>query len=64
MILALAGALDAIGSHCDRLVDGLASEEARVADTTGAFGQDITHLRAEVLHLQRLAASLNPTQDE
>jgi hypothetical protein len=64
MILALAGAVDAIASHCDRLVDGLASQDVRTAETAGAFGEDITHLRAEVAHLQGLAASLNLPRDE
>jgi hypothetical protein len=50
--LALASALDALASHCDHLVDRLASQDARTADIAGAFGEEITRLRAQVMHLQ------------
>jgi len=63
LIFALASATDAIASHCDHLVDRLASQEAKTADMTGAFGEEITHLRAEVIHLRSLVASLNPSPE-
>ena len=60
---ALAQATEAIATHCDLLADRLAAQEAVTADVTGAFGEEITRLRAEVLHLQRLV-SLRDTPHE
>ena len=58
LIMALAHATDALATHCDLLVDRLASQEAVTSDVAGAFGEEITRLRAEVVHLQRLVTSL------
>lgn len=59
LLLALANATATLSTHCDLLVDRLTAQEAVTADVTGAFGQEITQLRAEVLHLQRQVASLH-----
>jgi hypothetical protein len=64
LMLAVAGAVDAIVVHCDHLVDELVSQQARTADVATAFGEDVTRLRSEVMRLQRLAGSLPPPQDE
>lgn len=56
LLFALAQATEAIATHCDLLADRLAAQEAVTADVTGAFGEEITRLRAEVLHLQRLVS--------
>ena len=58
LLLALAGATDAVAAHCDLLVDRLAAQEAVTADVAGSFGQELALLRAEVLHLQRTLATL------
>ncbi len=58
LLLALASATDAVAARCDDVVDRLATQETVTADVTSAFGEEITRLRAEVLHLQRVLASL------
>jgi hypothetical protein len=60
LLLALAGATDAVVTHCDLLTNRLSTQETVTADVAGAFGQEIALLRAEVLHLQR---SLTALQD-
>lgn len=57
LLLAQAGATEAVAAHCDLLVDRLTALEAVTADLAGAFGQEIAQLRAEVAHLQRTLAS-------
>ena len=61
LLLALAGAADAMATHCDLLADRLASQEAITADMADVFGQEITQLRAEVVHLRRSVAALTDT---
>jgi hypothetical protein len=56
LLFALAQATEAIAAHCDLLADRLASQETITADVTGAYGEEITQLRAEVRHLQRLVS--------
>jgi hypothetical protein len=56
LLFALAQATEAIAAHCDLLADRLAAQEAVTADATGAFGEEIARLRAEVLHLQRMVS--------
>ena len=56
LLFALAQATEAIAAQCDLLADRLAAHETVTADVTGAFGEEITRLRAEVLHLQRLVS--------
>jgi hypothetical protein len=58
LLFALAHATDAVAAHCDHVVDRLASQEAVTADLASAYGEEIARLRAEVLHLQRVVASL------
>ena len=57
LLLALAGATDAIATHCDLLAAHLAAEEALTEDVVASYGEEITCLRAEVLHLQREVTS-------
>jgi hypothetical protein len=64
LLFALADATEAIAAHCDLLGDRLAVQEAVTADVAGAFGEEITSLRAEVLHLQRLVMSLHDAPDD
>ena len=63
LLFALAQATEAIATHCDLLADRLAAHETVTADVSGAFGEELTRLRAEVLHLQRLV-SLRDTPHE
>jgi hypothetical protein len=49
----LAGATDAIATHCDQLAARLAEQEAVTADVASSFGHEIAQLRAEVIRLQR-----------
>ena len=58
LLLALAGATDAVATHCDLLVERLTAQEAVTADVAGAFGQELALLRAEVAHLQRSVTAL------
>ncbi len=63
-MLALAAAVEAIVSHCDHLVDALASQQERTGDVANAFGEDVTRLRAEIMQLQRLAGPSRSPQNE
>jgi len=56
LLLALAQATEVVATHCDLLADRLAAQEAVGADVAATFGEEITRLRAEVLHLRRLVA--------
>jgi len=58
LLLALASATDAVAAQCDHVVDRLTTQEAVSADVATVFGEEIAQLRAEVLHLQRVVASL------
>jgi hypothetical protein len=57
LLRALADATDALADHCDLLADRLAGQEAVSADVAGTLGEEVSRLRAEVLHLQRLLTS-------
>jgi hypothetical protein len=54
---AQAEAMEAMAVQCDLLVDRLNLLEAKTADVAGAYGEEITRLRAEVLHLRRAVAA-------
>lgn len=58
LLLALASATDALAAQCDHVAERLTTQESVTADLAGAFGEEIARLRAEVLHLQRIVASL------
>jgi uncharacterized protein YceH (UPF0502 family) len=62
LVLALAGATEAIASHCDQLVARLAAQEAVTADVASSFGQEIAQLRAEVVRLQRSVDALRRSE--
>jgi len=63
LLLALARATEAIAAQCDLLADRLAAHETVTADVTGVFGEEITRLRSEVLHLQRLVSLRDAPHD-
>jgi hypothetical protein len=60
LLVAVAGAAEAMAQRCDLLLDRLATQEAVTADIAASFGQEIVQLRAEVIHLQR---NLDPLRD-
>jgi len=64
LLFTVARATDALANHCDALADRLMSLEALSSDVTAAYGEDITRLRAEVVHLRSLAASLERPRSE
>jgi (p)ppGpp synthase/HD superfamily hydrolase len=57
LLSALAEATDAIATQCDLLADRIAARDTVSADIADSFGEEVTRLRAEVLHLQRLTAT-------
>lgn len=57
LLLAQAGAIEAVAAQCDLLVDRVTALEAVTADVAGAFGEEVALLRAEVGHLQRTLAT-------
>ncbi len=63
LLVALAQATESIAAQCDLLADRLAAHETVTADVTGAFGEELTRLRAEVLHLQRLVSLRDTLHD-
>jgi hypothetical protein len=62
LVMALAGATEAIATHCDQLVARLAVQEAVTADVASSFGQEIAQLRAEVVRLQRSVDALRRSE--
>jgi ABC-type transporter Mla subunit MlaD len=56
-MLALTEATEALADHSDLLVDRVTTLEALGEDVTGVLGEELARLRAEVLHLQRVATS-------
>jgi uncharacterized protein YceH (UPF0502 family) len=62
LVLALAGATEAIATHCDQLAARLAEQEAVTADVASSFGQEIAQLRAEVIRLQRSVDAVHRTE--
>jgi hypothetical protein len=57
LLHALSEATDAIATQCDLLADRIAARDTVSADVTDSFGEEVTRLRSEVLHLQRLSAA-------
>jgi hypothetical protein len=62
LLLALAGATEALAVHCDLLVARLSAQEAVTADVASSFGQEIVQLRAEVDRLQRSVGALRSNE--
>lgn len=58
LLLAVAGATDAVVTQCDQLAARLASQGAVTADVATSFGSELTLLRAEVVRLQRAVDAL------
>ena len=58
LLLALAGATEAMALHCDLLVERLTAQEVVTADVASTFGPEIVQLRAEVERLQRSVDAL------
>jgi hypothetical protein len=50
-------ATDEIVAHCDALTDRVVALESLTSEVTGAFGQELAQLRAEVLHLRRIVTA-------
>lgn len=61
VLAAVVRATDEIAHRCDELATRLAEQEARGADVTRTFGEDLARLRAEVLHLQGMIDSTGGT---
>lgn len=62
LLLAVAGATDAIAARCDLVIDRLTAQGAVTADVAESFGQEIVQLRAEVQRLQRDLTTLRDTR--
>jgi hypothetical protein len=60
LLFAIAHATDAIAARCDVIADRLATQEAITGDITRAYGEEISQLRSEVIHLQRVVGSTGP----
>jgi len=54
LLESMAHAVEALTAHCDRLSEHLAVQEAVTEEISASYGDEITRLRAQVLHLQRL----------
>lgn len=52
----LSEAVDALAAHSDAIVDRLNLQLDRESDVNGALSEEITRLRADVLHLRSLVA--------
>jgi hypothetical protein len=61
---AIAGATEVLVRQCDLIIDRLETQEHQISDITQALGEDITHLRAEVLHVRGLVASVEHHENE
>jgi (p)ppGpp synthase/HD superfamily hydrolase len=57
LLSALAEATDAIATQCDLLADRIAARDTVSSDIADSFGEEVTRLRAEVLHLHHLSAT-------
>jgi len=53
---ALVATADSLVTQCDLLSERLAAHETLSADVTASYGEELTRLRAEVLHVTRLAS--------
>ncbi len=58
LLFAVATATDALAERCDALADRLDSRDALMSEVNEVFGVELAQLRAEVVHLRSLAASL------
>jgi hypothetical protein len=57
LLAALAAATESLAGSCDELVDRVTRLERVTADVSGALGEELTRLRAEVGHLRHLVDS-------
>jgi hypothetical protein len=58
LLFALATVTQELLMRCDELAQRLERQEAVTEDVTGAFGEDVTRLRAEVERLRRQVEAL------
>jgi hypothetical protein len=58
LLIAVAEAVEALIAHSDALTDRITSQEELTAEVAASYGGDLTRLRAEVIHLKRLIATL------
>jgi hypothetical protein len=63
LLVALGTATVALAEQCDRLADRAMTQEEVTADVAGTLGQELTRLRAEVLHLAALVSSFGRRPD-
>jgi hypothetical protein len=56
LVAALAGATIELADRCEVLTDRMMSTEEVTGDVATAFGEELSRLRAEVMHLARLLA--------
>jgi hypothetical protein len=62
---ALIRAVDVLAVRCDELADQLATMAGVTDDVTAAFGEDLTHLRAELIAARRQGQQQpEPTGDD
>jgi hypothetical protein len=57
-------AADEIVAHCDALTDRVVALESLTSEVTGAFGQELAQLRAEVLHLRRIVTAQGDSAEQ
>jgi hypothetical protein len=58
LVAALAGATLELADRCEVLTDRLMTQEDVTEDVATAFGEELSRLRAEVMHLARLLAEV------
>jgi hypothetical protein len=63
LLLAMAAATDALVAQCDLITERLAALESLTANVTDTFGEEVTLLRAEVLHLRRTASTAQGSRE-
>lgn len=59
LVAALAGATIELADRCEVLTDRMVTTEEVTEDVATAFGEELSRLRAEVMHLARLVAELS-----
>ena len=57
LLFAIARAADALAVRCDEMAERLSNQETIVEDVATAYGEDLTHLRAEIRLLRDLVSS-------
>jgi hypothetical protein len=63
LLLALSAATIELAVQSDRLTERVVAQEELTGDIAATLGEDLTRLRAEVLHIRRLGAPLDEGRD-